>query len=86
MTKICFLNAAQQCNWTFNNDKCEFSAHKLNILGSIVENDTIRPDPERLGPLKEVPLPHNAKSLKRVISLFSHYSKWIPRFSEKVAH
>ena len=51
----CFLNAAEQCNWTFNDDKCEFSTHKLNIIGSIVENGTIRPDPERLRPLKELP-------------------------------
>ena len=45
----------------------------------------IKPDPERLRPLKEMPALHDNKSMKRVLGLFSHYSKWISNFSTKVA-
>ena len=80
-----FLQAAAANKWTFNDEKCMFSTSKLNILGSVVENGTIKPDPERLRPLQELPSPQNSKSLKRVIGLFSYYSKWIPKFSDKIA-
>ena len=80
-----FLAAAKRNNWTFNNDKCIFSTQKLFILGSVVENGIIRPDPNRLKPLRDLPIPYNAKLLKRTIGLFSHYSKYIPKFSDKIA-
>ena len=80
-----FLDEAASNNWTFNKPKCVFSTERLEVLGAVVENGSIRPDPERLRPLRELPLPHNCKSLKRVVGLFSHYSKWIPKFSDKVA-
>lgn len=80
-----FLAAAKRNNWTFNDDKCMFSTRKLFILGSVVENGIIRPDPNRLKPLRDLPVPYNAKLLKRTIGLFSHYSKYIPKFSDKIS-
>ena len=80
-----FNEGATQYNLTFNDKKCAFKTRKLSALGSIIENGTIRPDPERLRPLRELPVPHNSKSLKRILGLFSHYSKWIPQFSDRVA-
>ena len=50
-----------------------------------MENGNICPDAGRLQPLKKLPSPHDSKSLKRVLGLFSHYSQWIPKFSDKVA-
>ena len=79
-----FLDAAKRKNLTFNQDKCIFSTTTLKILGSEISNGEIRPDPERLQPLKDLPVPINSKSLKRVLGLFSYYAKWIPKFSEKV--
>jgi len=80
-----FLCASKENNWTFNDSKCTFSTRKLDILGSVVEEGQISPDPKRLCPLRELPAPHDSKSLKRIIGLFSYYSKWIPHFSDKIA-
>ena len=80
-----FLDAAKQQNWTFNESKCEFGTAKLKILGSVIENGQIFPDPDRLKPLRELPLPVDAKAMKRTVGLFSYYSKWIPQFSDKIA-
>ncbi|CAC5405006.1 unnamed protein product [Mytilus coruscus] len=35
-------------------------------------------------PLRELPVPHSPKSAKRAIGMFSYYSQWIPRFSDKI--
>ena len=59
-----------------------FRTTSLDFLGFLGE---IKPDIERLKPLKEFSIPHDTKSLKRVIELFSYYSKWIRNFLDKIA-
>lgn len=49
-----------------------------------VSNKTIKPDPKRLQPLMDLPIPEDTASLRRALDMLSHYSKWIPRFSERV--
>ena len=79
-----FTRAAKKINLTYNEEKCEFSTTKLFILGSVVENGEIRPDPQRLQPLLDLPPPTDPKSLKRILGFFSYYSRWIKDFSEKI--
>ena len=52
-----FLQAAKHINLTYNEEKCEFSTRKLHILGSVIENGEIRPDPKRLEPLSQLKPP-----------------------------
>jgi len=56
----------------------------LNILGSVVSEGMIKPDPKRLKPLWELLPPKDSKNQKRVVDLFSFYSKWIKNFSTKI--
>ena len=70
-----FMDSASARNITFNRDKCEFSTRRLAILGNVVENGEIRPDPDRLRHLSQLPIPSNAGSLRRAMGFFSHYSK-----------
>ena len=44
----------------------------------------MRPDPERVKPIINLPNPTNKKELQRVIGMFSYYAQWLPQFSEKV--
>ena len=68
----------------YNEQKCVFSTRTLSILGNVVSEGLIKPDPERLKPLRELPPPKDVKSQKRLVGLFSYYSKWIKNFSEKI--
>lgn len=79
-----FLEAAERKNITYNNDKSVFSTRCLSILGYRIEEGEIRPDPERFRSLRELPVPHNLKSMNRCLGLFSYYSRWIPAFSDRV--
>ena len=45
------------------NDKKVFSNRCLAILGCIIEDGEINPDPERLRPLKELFVPINVKTI-----------------------
>ena len=79
-----FLDAAKRKNLVYSEKKCTFSTRKLNILGSVICDGVIKPDPERLQPLRDMPPPHDLKSQKRVVGLFAYYCKWIKNFSDKI--
>ena len=79
-----FLKAAEMKNIVYNEDKCVFSTTKLSILGYVVEDGNMRPDPERLRPLRQLAMPHDMKSLRRVLGFFAYYSQWIREYSDKV--
>jgi hypothetical protein len=79
-----FMEAAKRRNLVFNEGKCVFSTRTISILGSVVSKGEIRPDLERLKPLRELPPPENSKLQKRVVGLFSYYSQWIKDFSKKI--
>ena len=70
----------KEYNMTFNEEKGIFSTENLTLFGSVSTQGTIKPDPERLNPLKELPPPQNAAAQRHAISMFSCYSKWIPMF------
>ena len=78
------LESLQRRKWILNNSKTISSDSSINILGYFVGNGIIKPDPERLRPLEQLPPPTNSKSLKQVLGLFAYYKKWIKQFSEKI--
>ena len=78
------LEAASKSNLTFNENKSILSVESINILGYVISQNSIKPDPERLQPLKNLPTPSNSKAKQRAVGLFSYYSKFIKNYSQKV--
>ena len=79
-----FMKAAKKRNLVFDEGKCVLSTRTISILGSRVSKGEIKPDPERLKLLQELPPPVNLKSQKRIVGYFSYYSPWIRHFSKKI--
>ena len=73
-----FLYVVKRQNLTLIHAKSEISALSINVLGHIVQDGKIRPDPERLIPPKELPLSTNVQSLRITLGLFTYYAKWLP--------
>ncbi len=71
-------------NCTYNEEKCQFSTQTIDHLGYRISEGIIKPDPERLRVLTELPAPQNPKSLEQMIGMFAYYAKWISRFSDKI--
>ncbi|KRY22914.1 Retrovirus-related Pol polyprotein from transposon gypsy [Trichinella patagoniensis] len=67
-----FREVAEKYNLTLNNDKCEFTKTQIKLLGHIIEQGTLKPDPERFKPLQQFPLPRNTASLRR-----KKYMPWL---------
>ncbi|XP_003368438.1 conserved hypothetical protein [Trichinella spiralis] len=67
---------AEKYNLTRNKDKGEFAMTRVNLLGYIIEQGTLKPDPGRFKPLRQL----NFKKY----SITSKSAQDIPRFSEKI--
>ncbi|KAL7644389.1 UNVERIFIED_CONTAM: hypothetical protein RMT77_005219 [Armadillidium vulgare] len=79
-----FIEIAKSYNMTLNKDKCVFSRETVRLLGYEVTQNELRPDPTRLEPLRNMPVPTSKKSLSRMLGLFAYYSKWVQGFSHKI--
>ncbi|QQP58573.1 Uncharacterized protein FKW44_003939, partial [Caligus rogercresseyi] len=79
-----FMDAAKKYRLTINENKSKFRLTNIKLLGCEIAHGTLKPDPDRMKSLLDMPLPKDKKSLKRALGMFSHYSKWIPRFSYKI--
>ena len=79
-----FFSSAEKYGMTFNPDKSILSAKSITLLGYIIENGNLKPDPVRLKPLIDLPVPLDPASQRSVVGIFAYYCKWIERFSEKI--
>ena len=79
-----FIDAIRRRNFKLNENKTISSVFDIKILGYVVGNNCIKPDPERMKPLLSLPPPDNFKALRRVLGLFAYYAKWISSFADKV--
>ena len=62
--------------------KCVFAASKIAVLGSIVSEDGVHPDPEKLVAMKDLPAPHDVPSIRRFMGMANYYSQFIPDFAK----
>ncbi|GFT46967.1 retrovirus-related Pol polyprotein from transposon 17.6 [Trichonephila clavipes] len=53
-------------------------------LEKFMTDGIIKPDPERLKPLRDKPVPKDSSALQRALGMFAHYCRWIPGFSKKI--
>ncbi|BHF58955.1 hypothetical protein SprV_0100191000 [Sparganum proliferum] len=79
-----FLSVAEKYGLTFNEAKSVIATKEIKILGYEVSKGNIRPDPDRLRPLREMASPQDLKSQQRAVGLFAYYSQWIFHFSDKI--
>ena len=79
-----FLKVARDCNLTFNESKCVYSTDCVKLLGYQISKGTLKPDPDRVKTLLELPPPTNSKEQQRVVGLFAYYAQWISQYSDKV--
>ena len=62
-----FMEAAEKERLTFSEEKCVFHVNTIDLLGYRISHDSIKPDPDRLAPLLNLPVPEEPKYLRRVI-------------------
>ena len=75
---------AKKRNMTFNPSKSIISTTSIKLLGYVISQGSIKPDPDRLKPLQNLPAPNTLAEQRRIVGMFAYYSKWISKFSDKI--
>ena len=63
--------------------KCHLFKKELTYLGHLVTQDGIKPDPDKVKALKEMPAPKNKTDVRSFLGICNYYRKFIPDLAKK---
>lgn len=55
------LQRIESAGFMFNKEKCSFKKSQLRFLGHLIDQSGIRPDPEKVGAIQQLPPPAGAE-------------------------
>ncbi|KAA3670036.1 uncharacterized protein DEA37_0010048, partial [Paragonimus westermani] len=76
----------QRCNEKgihLNKNKCKFAVQEAKFLGHYITTQGLKPDPEKVKAILEMPTPKNIEELQRFLGMVTYLSKFIPQASQK---
>ena len=62
--------------------KCSFLKKHIQYLGHIVSGEGIKPVPEKLSAIQQMPHPYTPKEVKQFLGLVGYYRKFIPHYAD----
>lgn len=70
---------------TLNPKKCSFAQTSVKFLGFIVENGTVKPNPEKVSSIRNFPKPETKKQLRSFLGLINFYNVFVPHLATHVS-
>lgn len=77
------LKRLQSKGVTLNKDKCEFSVPAVKFLGQIISQGGVKPDPEKIKGIVQMPAPTCAAEVRRVLGMINQQAKFVPDLAHK---
>ena len=68
-----------------NRSKCEFRRNSISYVGHVLTGQGVKPDPEKVRAVKEMPPPTNVKELRTLLGFVQYLAKFIANLSEITA-
>ena len=76
------LQRLQSSGMTLNREKCQFSCHKVQFLGQILDRSGVRPDPYKIKGILDAPTPQNVGDVRRLLGAVNQMSKFSPHLAQ----
>ena len=62
--------------------KCQFGFHQISVLGHIIGRNQIRPDPEKLNNIWQLPKPKTGKQLQAFLGTVNYLRQYMPYYGK----
>lgn len=72
------LQRVEAAGLKLNKEKCSLRQSQLRFLGHIIDQSVVRPDPEKVGAIQQLPPPKNVQELKRVLGMVNYLGRFVP--------
>ena len=79
------LQKLSEVGLVLNLDKCVFRQTELSYLGEVITSDGVKPDPNKVQAIRDMPTPTNVTELQRVLGLVTFLGRYIPNLSARTA-
>jgi hypothetical protein len=76
------LTKLKEAGLVLNKKKCKWFRREIKILGNIVSEGVIKPDPDKVKAIKEYPLPKTIKELRSFLGLINYCREFLPHFAQ----
>lgn len=80
--KACSLPPPQQANICLNREECQFFERELLILGNLVTEGAIKPDPLKIKTIQAHKLPSTLKELRSFLGLENFCREYLPSLAK----
>ncbi|UYV79019.1 hypothetical protein LAZ67_17000657, partial [Cordylochernes scorpioides] len=77
------LRCIQQAGLCINHEKCRFGSREIKVLGHLVTESGIRPDPDKIEAITNFPTPKTATEVRSFMGLCSYYRRFVKDFANK---
>lgn len=75
------INAFHRANLTVKPSKCVFGASKLKFLGHLISGEGMKPDPDKVKALRELPRPRDITTLRSFLGAAGYYRRFVFKFA-----
>ena len=75
------FNRCREYNLKLNRSKCEFGVKQISILGHVVSEKGIEPDPAKTEAIRATPPPDNVSDLRSFLGTSGYVAKFIPNYA-----
>ncbi|XP_058116009.1 uncharacterized protein K02A2.6-like [Anopheles ziemanni] len=68
--------------FTIRAEKCAFKMTQIEYLGFIVDSQGLRPNPEKIAVIHELPAPRNVSEVRSFLGAVNYYGKFVPKMRD----
>ena len=77
------MNRAAEKGLVFNSRKCHINQSSVTFFGNIYTAEGIRPDPDKVRDIQQMPSPQNKEDAQRFLGMLTYLTKFIPQLADK---
>ena len=74
------LSRLKLAGLSLNHKKCHFAKSSIKILGNVVSEGVVKPDPEKVRVIKDFKTPRSIKELRGFLGFANYFRHFIPNF------